>query len=86
MGDVGVAQLGSEARLVHEHVEKLRRIGKVRQDPFDRHGPGEASGTLLGSEEDLGHAPPRQAAGQAISAKGDANAHRGKTTSLLRKD
>ena len=56
LGDVGVVQVGQQARFVLKHPQRAFVLGEVREQALDDHVPEEAALAPLAREEDFRHA------------------------------
>ena len=81
LGDVRVAQLDGELRLVDEHLDRLGVARDVREDPLDRHRAGEAGRTSLHGAKDLGHPADADALEELVAAEALLHRHEATTRS-----
>ena len=63
--DVGVVEVGGGLRLPAETLHEARVVGELREQDLDRHLPVERS---VSGQVDVGHAAPRDAAQQLVTA------------------
>jgi hypothetical protein len=77
-----VAQLRREPRFAEEHLDEIRRIGKLRQNSLDRNAPIKPLEPALLCEKHLGHPAARDSPQEDVLAEPNAGAIRSHATIL----